>query len=573
MLMTEFALAPAIGEQYRERRAFPLATGGAGFLASDGARAVARLSQVSRIEVPSKLRDLCVAPNGKTTIATTQESGEVARLWIADSFDGSMRPLGFYLGEIRRQGDDGLPRPRSAWVVHDEKATSLVDCESGKVEPLAPPVAWARESFWSDAVQILELRTEKPASTYCLLRTTESPSWSKHPDCYVRPRGDGSVAVETLSRQQRAQPKCAFVLDEHGKKTRCDAPINPTKQGAMPVTSRQGDSLRLARYYASSKAVTPGPDGGLFLVGPDGRIDPTRRVGPPSLQTCTPLLPTLPVYRCVLEGKFDAVVNVDVSGQVRQELKRPKPAKHDDVARAEEFDAAFHVTSDGGIAVGGDCSGNLGNVACVRSANGVWHEVPFSKELTTALSRTAPATRLVPTPEGQLFVGTGTAEGLLGGGNVQVLVFRADQGPGKVVEKIPAWILGSLSGMGGLGALLGSSGGPAVGPSLAWSTSKRVRIWPLERQHPAFHTKEFCRVDIALDGTFDTECVQGRVFAVGRLGLWEKRVGELYETLDAGQSWTPVELPKGAEADDVVCAALGCRIGPYWRAGWGAGSK
>jgi hypothetical protein len=100
-----------------------------------------------------------------------------------------------------------------------------------------------------------------------------------------------------------------------------------------------------------------------------------------------------------------------------------------------------------------------------------------------------------------------------------------------------------------------------------------VRVWPLEREHPAFDTKEFCRVDIALDGTFDTDCVQGRLFAVGRVRLWEKRPGELYETLDAAQSWTPVALPKGVEADDIVCSALGCRIGPYWRMGWGAPSK
>ena len=569
-----------MGEQYRERRAFPLATGGEGFLARDGSRAIATLTDVKRIDVrreyplPAKLRDLCVATDGKTTIATTQESGEAARLWVADSFDGQLRPVGSYLAEIRREYGDAN-RERPVWIVRDEKDTRLVNCESGTIERVAPAVAWASLDQWSDALQILELRTHKPESTYCMIRTRESSSWTpwtKQPDCSIRSRADGSIAVETLVRQPRAQPKCAFVLDEYGKKQRCDTPIGSAKRVDMSAIPRPGESpLQGARFYAPSEAVLPGLDGALFRLGVDGKISDVR-VGLPSLKTCTPLLPTLPVFRCVSEDRFDVVVNVDSSGQAREELKRPKPESRDEVAgRAEGLDAAFHVTADGGVAVGGDCSGNLGNVACVRDANGTWREVQFSKELTTALTRTAPATRLIPTPEGQLFVGAGTSEGLLGG-NVQVLLFRADQGPGKVIEKIPAWILGSLSGMRDLASMLGSSGGPSVGPSLAWSTSQRVRVWPLERQHPAFHTKEFCRVDIALDGTFDAECVQGRLFAVGRLGLWEKRPGEIYETLDAAQSWTPVALPKGIEGDDIVCSSLGCRIGPLWRMGWGPGT-
>jgi hypothetical protein len=336
MLMTEFALAPHLGEQYRERRAFPLATGGAGFLTRDGSRAVATLSQVNRIELPSKLRDLCVATNGKTTIATTQDSG-AAQLWMADSFDGPMRLLGSYLTEIRRQRDDEATRARPAWIFTDGKATSLVDCESGKVEQLAPPVAWARENHWTDTVQILELRTEKPQSTYCLVRTSESTSWSKHPDCYVRPRGDGSVAVETQSRPPRTQPKCAFVVDEQGKKAKCDSPIGPPpKQSVMRPNPRTGDTLQLGRFFAPSKAVVLGVDGGMFHLGADGKIDNARRLGPPSLQACSPLLPTLPVYRCTLEGKFDVVMNVDSSGQVREELRRRRGRRSRSGARRKK---------------------------------------------------------------------------------------------------------------------------------------------------------------------------------------------------------------------------------------------
>ena len=44
---------------------------------------------------------------------------------------------------------------------------------------------------------------------------------------------------------------------------------------------------------------------------------------------------------------------------------------------------------------------------------------------------------------------------------------------------------------------------------------------------------------------------------------------EIYETLDAGGSWRRVALPPGLETEEISCAPLGCRIGPYWRAGWG----
>ena len=63
----------------------------------------------------------------------------------------------------------------------------------------------------------------------------------------------------------------------------------------------------------------------------------------------------------------------------------------------------------------------------------------------------------------------------------------------------------------------------------------------------------------------------GNVVAVGRFGLWEKKRGALLETRDAGQTWSPVSLPTGVDTRDIDCAAIGCRIGPYFRLGWGGG--
>jgi hypothetical protein len=223
------------------------------------------------------------------------------------------------------------------------------------------------------------------------------------------------------------------------------------------------------------------------------------------------------------------------------------------------------------LAVGGDCTGSLNDAACVRTLDGRWQTVAFSKELVSALTRTAPATRLIPRADGLLYVGTGTIEGGFAGGferalaSVEILIFRADRGGPTIVRKLPAWILEALSRL--KDEPDASTDGKV--PDLYFSTSGRIRAWPLRRQHPAFGTAEHCRVDFALEGSFETSCVQGRLSTSGRFGLLKKNLTEIYETIDAGGTWTKLALPKGLETDDITCTPLGCRIGPYFRAGWG----
>ena len=564
MLVTDFLLAPPMNGQYSQERAFPLADGGSGFLNAAGERSVATLAEVRPIKGPTALRDLCVAADGKVTFAASKGA---SHLWRAESFEGLPKNIGTILTELGR-----TRRPeRRSWVASDEKeGTLLVSCASGKAERLGPPSSSATELHWSDAVQILRLQSSKPESRTCMIRTQKNTVWSRHPDCYPRTREDGSLSIEAVPQgQARAQtkkrapePRCLFVLDDVGMRHPCTMAPDPAV-ARPPKRAEEETSVAAARHYAPSRAVVPGPEGALFALTERGEL--ANRIGPPSLRTCAPLLPTAPLFRCATaDGRGNVVINVSSEGRASQELLRPQAQSTDEGGAL----SLFHVTSDGGVAVGGDCDGNVGEIACVRTAKGKWHGVQFSKELTAALNRTAPATRLVPTTDGRLYVGTGTMDGLLGG-DARVLIFRADHGPGVPVEKIPAWILGSLSGLGELGALLGRYGqsGAAL---LSWSTSRSVRVWPLERLHPAFQTKESCRVDIGLDGSFDTVCVQGRLHAVGRFGLLQKRPGELFETLDAGESWARIPLPKGLNSEDIQCTALGCRIGPYWRMGWGS---
>jgi len=215
----------------------------------------------------------------------------------------------------------------------------------------------------------------------------------------------------------------------------------------------------------------------------------------------------------------------------------------------------------------------LSDAACLRTGDGRWRSLAFSPELVTALGRTAPVTRLIPTADGRLYVGTGTAErgpfGSESPSSVRIVLFRADRGEAISFPKLPFWILEALSRL--KDAPDASSSG--TGPDLSFGGSNRIRAWPLKREHPAFGTTEHCRLDVVFDGTFETHCVQGRLFASGAFGLLQKRLHEVHETVDAGGTWTKVPLPKGLETDDIECTPLGCRIGHYFRTGWGeAGS-
>jgi hypothetical protein len=63
----------------------------------------------------------------------------------------------------------------------------------------------------------------------------------------------------------------------------------------------------------------------------------------------------------------------------------------------------------------------------------------------------------------------------------------------------------------------------------------------------------------------------GTVSASGRFGLAYTDDGKLWETLDTGHTWTPVEAPPAATELQVNgCSPAGCRIGPYVRLGWSA---
>ena len=453
----------------------------------------------------------------------------------------------------------------------------LVDCESATIQRLGPPAVDVEHLYWSESVQVLRLRREN-GPPYCALRTRETGAFEELPGCYAPSRADGSVVLQKMTEElevntrrptpaaahakpakKPAPPECMLVLDRDGKKLPCTTPEGPPPP-FKPTERNQPAELTRARPYANG-IVAPGPVRGLFRLTTGLALSPENQLGDDALGTCYPLLVGEAVFSCLGDPDADRVVGIAPDGTLKDELTRRRANASDGGSTTRFFE-----TADGGLAVGGGCSGELGEVACVRDARGGWHDVRFSPALTRALERTAPLTRLIPTPDGRLYVGTGTlATGTFGVGpsSVEVLLFDAQAGEPTRIRQVPFWVLGAFQGlMRGPFSLLSEP------IDVSFDDPSHLVVWPLERRHPAFDTAEHCRLRVALDGSFETDCTQGRLFALGRVGLLQQR-DEFTETLDAGRTWRRVALPPGLHTDAVACTPLGCRIGPYFRAGWG----
>lgn len=103
-------------------------------------------------------------------------------------------------------------------------------------------------------------------------------------------------------------------------------------------------------------------------------------------------------------------------------------------------------------------------------------------------------------------------------------------------------------------------------PSATWA-SDGARVWPVA---DGARVCAFALHDAPLH---PIDCQAGTlIHAVGRFGLITSG-DRLLETTDSGLSWTKVDLPEGmmapARSHDALCNALGCRVGPYLRIGWG----
>jgi hypothetical protein len=499
-----------------------------------GVRVLATRDRVQRIEEPKGLSRFCVARNGKTTFAV----GEGNKFFRATAFDAPMTPIGALESEMH-----------GAYLVREEGARRLVDCRRGEVEDFKNVRGYASLLFHSEVVTLVAFQEESRRG--CRMRAGSSSAWEDVPRCsYAAPQVDGRVRIFADTPDLQST-RCLFAIDTQGKRHPCvdTAPAPP-----RPALVEDPVDLRRARFASQSLLVVPGLKALYVMPVTGSRADLKLATA----GICNPLLPTSPLFRCSSEdGRTARVIAFDEGGKHKDELTLS-------IHRGSE-EPRFFETAGGALAMSGACDGTLGDAACVRQPTGAWKTIPFAKDLVKALHTLAPQAHLFPTVSGQLFVATGTSEGAFSVGPVELLVYKADTGLVTRVGKVPLWPVGGATATGGL---LGAA--PHLeAPSFLWRSAATLSAWPIRRQHPAFGTPESCRFDVSLDGSTDASCVSGAVHAAGRFGVVEKKRGELLETYDGGETWSQVPLPEGVDTSDVDCVAIGCRIGPYFRLGWG----
>ena len=501
-----------------------------------GARVLASRERVMRIEEPKDLARFCVARDGRATFAVQQGN----KLLAAPSFDAPMRSLGAVETEVNG----------AFLVVSEAGKRSFVDCRRGTVEDVSTTRGHLRILHHSETATLLQVAEDYRRS--CRMRAGGATAWEEVAACShasVFPDGLVRVYLETPD----GSTKCGFAIDEAGKRRPCG------DYGASyrPAPAESPIDFRLARFAAPNLLALTSEKGISTMPATGARSD-LKLVVP---GFCSPVVTISPLFRCRSEdGRTLRIVAIDTNGNARDELK---------IAIRGGQEPPFFETAGGALATGGECDGTPGDAACVRQPNGEWKTVRFAADLVTALHTMAPATLILPTVSGELFVGTGVTDGLLSIGPVELLVYKADKGLSTRAGKVPTWIVGDVTRPGGIAPSFVIGGDQNKVGSFLWRSATTLSAWPLHRLHPAFHTPESCRFDVSLDGSINVACVPGRAHAVGRFGVVEKKRGELLETYDGGKTWFQVPLPEGLNTSDVDCAAIGCRIGPYFRLGWG----
>lgn len=499
-----------------------------------GARVLATRDRIQRIEEPEGLTRFCVAANGKTTFAV----GERNVVFGAATFDGVMRPLGSIEAESS-----------GAFLVRESGVRSLIDCKRGTIDDFSKVSGYARFLHHSDAMTLVVFYEDTRRT--CRMRAGVAGKWEDVPRCSYVSVFEGGIAQVLAETPDGSSTKCVFAIDAEGKRRPC---VDTLKSLRAPPAEPPID-FRSARFASPSLLVMVG-EKGLYSMPPGGNRSDLRQA---ASGVCEPVLATAPVFRCASEDrKTVRIVAVDAEGRAKDELTVSLSRENEELR--------FFETAEGSLAKPGDCNGTPGDAACVRQADGAWKTTTFAAGVIDVLARRSPVAMLLPSVSGDLFLGVGVAESEAPARPVEFMVYEAEKGLAARVEGVPLW---ALTAMGSASALAGTRAFASGSPTLLWRTKDTFSVWPLPRQHPALLTPQTCRFDVSMDGSTRASCVPGSARSVGRFGMVERKPGELLETFDAGETWFQVPLPEGVDTSDIDCAALGCRIGPYFRLGWG----
>lgn len=203
------------------------------------------------------------------------------------------------------------------------------------------------------------------------------------------------------------------------------------------------------------------------------------------------------------------------------------------------------------LAFSGRCDGSKDKaVLCVREASGAWKERPPVADPGRLLDRAPFMAHAAASADGQAF-----AFAFLDGGGDLVIV-DAKQSKVRTLpqSRVPTW----------------------AGAGVDWRAltiepeALRFVLGDAKGTRPTSGI-----VEIHSDGRVTAEALAGRIAAHGSRALQVTPDGKLRETLDAGKTFTEIDPPPGGPpsgSDTFVCHETGCKLGPWNRAGWSAGT-
>ncbi len=321
----------------------------------------------------------------------------------------------------------------------------------------------------------------------------------------------------------------------------------------------QGNSLSLfagaARFLPNGKvfAWAHAPIASWVLVDPEigSYTKLTTSLAPPCHAAdeapCTEsLAPNLPLTKTI-HAKAIQIARISRDGSTVDELTLEGTEQTFESTNADQRDDKVALareeirTASGGIMLAGACDNRNMQGYCVRQPSGRWKTVTLPLEQIVAehanICPKADRTRVLPLSDGTALVVAGATSG---------------------DEKCATW-------------WTAPAGTVRMKGSIDDFSERLVNddgdghffFWPVVRG------SQQCRIDPHLDGSQTEECVEGAIDRVGRLGILRRPNGSLAETTDAGLNWSAIDLLPGTPTNDIACFAIGCRIGPFWRIGWG----
>jgi hypothetical protein len=457
-------------------------------------------------------------------------------LYLADAFDGALRPLVTLPSGIERVSFG----PKFALVRASSGERWAIELPSGKrvaASPteLADVAAVERRAAaltdagavlvstdggekWSDVSAQLRGRAERVA-------VLEDAVWIVEASGAALRVDEGRVS----SFDRAPSPKPVELRPRDPRWRAEEPPIRRAIRLGTPLDERtafvvsEGDAVRVDVSSGEIVGVTPGK------LPPDATCEAVRSEGE-ILVACT--RPNVPGAFVASRAFGDKALAIE-----------------------QTFTAAgqLYAGDDGALAFGGPCTRPKASrqIVCVRAAGGTWQEFDLEGAVADA-GVGVDVVRWVPRPDGSAvgFV-AGTQPALLDARSGELRPWRTDA--------MPAPARAALSD-----GRRAAHGGRVLDRTWSVSASGGLRGW----------TDAGAAIDVSPEGAITVSPFAfDRAVTSGRFAFARTREGRVWQTTDRGASWSEVAPPPTSQTgrgvpEPRVCSAVGCDLGTWYRVGW-----